>query len=299
MKRLFSFFFTFMVAVSCWASVAHNSWLKETASAQIYCAECYEIERDDEGPAIFPTYEKVTDACTSYREQTLIHLTLDNSEQLTATEGHPFLTSEGWRDAILLKRGGKLLIKGDAEADAKDGETAQDAISKAIFKPNKPVAGINTAQSAIKGIVDERSDSAYRTILEVRIERQTVPVFNIEVANAHTFFVGDEGVLVHNASANGGIACKHGGAAHDAWIDRYIRRLERWKVADTGSIRKNQQQVNALGNNVGKNRPDIQFDRNGKHHNREVDTNARNSQNHLNTLNRNDPNAANRGSVLK
>ncbi len=156
------------------------------------------------------TYEKVTDVFTSLREQTHIYLTLDNGQTIQATEGHPFLTSEGWRDAVLLKRGGKLLIKGDADAaDAAKRQTTQEAINKAIYKPNQPVAGINTAQSAIESIVKASLSSdanqaagSYRTILDIRTERQTVQVFNIEVANAHTFFVGDEGILVHNCRKN-------------------------------------------------------------------------------------------------
>lgn len=106
------------------------------------------------------SYEKVTDVFTSFQEQVLVHLTLDNGEALTATEGHPFNTSEGWRDAILLKKGGKLLLKG-GEGDS------------------------GTERSA--------------TITDVRTERETVSVFNIELANAHTYFVGKDGALVHNA----------------------------------------------------------------------------------------------------
>ena len=102
-------------------------------------------------------YERVVDIFTSYKQQTLVHLTLDNGQTLTATEGHPFKTTEGWRDAILLKKGGKLLLKG-GDAD------------------------------------DERNIG----IADVRTEQKTVPVFNLEVANAHTFFVGVDGVLVHN-----------------------------------------------------------------------------------------------------
>lgn len=35
-------------------------------------------------------------------------------------------------------------------------------------------------------------------ITDVRHEEKTVRVYNLEVENAHTFFVGEEGVLVHN-----------------------------------------------------------------------------------------------------
>ena len=106
-------------------------------------------------------YERVTDVFTSQREQTLVHLTLDSGETITATEGHPFRTSEGWRDAVLLKRGGQLLLKG-SEGDG----------------------SVRVA-----------------TLADVRIEKKTVQVFNLEVANAHTFFVGIDGALVHNAQS--------------------------------------------------------------------------------------------------
>ena len=37
------------------------------------------------------------------------------------------------------------------------------------------------------------------TIEDVRIETKTVRVYNLEVENLHTFFVGEDGVVVHNA----------------------------------------------------------------------------------------------------
>jgi hypothetical protein len=115
------------------------------------------------------SYEKVTDIFTSHREQRLIHITLETGEKLTATDGHPFKTSEGWRDAILLKKGGKLLLKGAGEEE--------DA---------------------------ERSEAGERvvTIADVRVEQKIIPVYNLEVANAHTFFVSEDGVLVHNGPRN-------------------------------------------------------------------------------------------------
>jgi intein/homing endonuclease len=98
--------------------------------------------------------------------QRLIHITLETGEKLTATDGHPFKTTEGWRDAIMLKKGGKLLLKGAGEEE--------DA---------------------------ERSEEGERvvTIKDIQIEQKIVPAYNLEVANAHTFFVGEDGVLAHNA----------------------------------------------------------------------------------------------------
>jgi RHS repeat-associated protein len=102
------------------------------------------------------SYEKVTDIYSSFKTQTLVHLALDNGEQVSVTEGHPFKTTEGWRDAVLLKKGGKLLLKGDGESER---------------------------------IV---------SIKDIRTEQKKLPVFNLEVANAHTYFVGESGELAHN-----------------------------------------------------------------------------------------------------
>jgi hypothetical protein len=104
------------------------------------------------------SYEKVQQVITSTREQHLVHLTLDSGETITATAGHPFRTREGWRDAVLLKKGGQLLLKGEAGDDS----------------------------------------SRWATVAEVRKETRTVQVFNLEVANVHTFFVGEKGYLAHN-----------------------------------------------------------------------------------------------------
>ncbi|MBB3178448.1 RHS repeat-associated core domain-containing protein [Variovorax sp. Sphag1AA] len=106
-------------------------------------------------------YEKVNEIATSEKQQRLVHLTLATGEKLTATDGHPFRTSEGWRDAILLKKGGKLLLRGSGEGD---------------------------------------DDPATVTIADVQVETKVVRVFNLEVDNLHTFFVGEEGVVVHNGA---------------------------------------------------------------------------------------------------
>ncbi len=102
-------------------------------------------------------YEKVTDIASSFKEQTLLYISLDNGQTIQATAGHPFKTREGWRDAVLLKKGGQLLLGGEADAAER-----------------------------------------YATILEIREEVKTTAVFNLEVANLHTFFVGVDGVVVHN-----------------------------------------------------------------------------------------------------
>lgn len=115
------------------------------------------------------SYQKVTDVYTSHKEQTIVHLTLGDGEVITATEGHPFMTTDGWRDAILLKKGGKLLLKRES-GDADKNET----------------------------LSVERTAS----IVDVKTETKALLAFNLEVANGHTYFVGQDGQLVHNACNN-------------------------------------------------------------------------------------------------
>jgi RHS repeat-associated protein len=106
------------------------------------------------------SYEKISDVFTSHKLQTLVHITLNNGQTIQATEGHPFKTTDGWRDAIMLKKGGKLLLKGS------DGEDLDKTL----------------------------------VITDIGTEQKVLPVFNLEVANAHTFFVGTDGELVHNTT---------------------------------------------------------------------------------------------------
>ncbi len=107
------------------------------------------------------SYEAVTDIMlTPNQERTLVHINLSNGQKITTTDGHPFKTTEGWRDAILLKKGGKFLLKGGNE-------------------------GNKEAEQALE-------------ITDISQSTEKVTTYNLEVANAHTFFVGEQGVLVHN-----------------------------------------------------------------------------------------------------
>lgn len=104
------------------------------------------------------SYEPITDILvTPAQARRLVDLVLADGQKITTTDGHPFNTPDGWHDAILLKKGGQLLLKGDGESE-------------------KTV---------------EIAEVTHRTELQT--------TYNLEVANAHTFFVGVEGVLVHNA----------------------------------------------------------------------------------------------------
>jgi RHS repeat-associated protein len=101
------------------------------------------------------------------------------------------------------------------------------------------------------------------------------------------------------AKANGGSARKHGGIGHDLAVKNRINDLKMDPQVDQGSIRKNQQQVDASGSSVGTNRPDIQYDRidpsSGKivHHNEEFDTLDSSSSHHQQVIPGNDLDARN------
>ena len=138
------------------------------------------------------SYEPITDIMvTPAQPRRLVDLVLADGQTLTTTDGHPFNTPEGWRDAILLKKGGKLLLKGDGESE----KTVE-------------IASVTH-----------------------RLDTQTT--YNLEVANAHTFFVGEEGVLVHNGrvkppapgrptpvNTDGGFKPGKGSGHYKYWPDR-------------------------------------------------------------------------------
>jgi proline dehydrogenase len=67
-------------------------------------------------------------------------------------------------------------------------------------------------------------------------------------------------------------AGKHGNPDYNKAIDDAIEKLPK----EAKDVRKNQVQVDINGNKVGNNRPDIQYNKDGKHHNVEVDRNIRN-----------------------
>ncbi len=136
------------------------------------------------------SYELVTDIIsTPNAEQNWVHITLKGGDVLTATEGHPFSTPEGWRDAILLKKGGQLLLKGE------DG----DALTVQIE--------------------------------DIRTETKVLTTYNLTVANAHTYFVGKDAVLVHNGKWCGTYKEKSGG---ENWALKVFDRITGGNWAQRG-----------------------------------------------------------------
>jgi hypothetical protein len=131
-------------------------------------------------------------------------------------------------------------------------------------------------------------------------------VYNLEVAGAHNYFAGRNRVLVHNAVAGPGNACAmptkaprpndgnakpHGGDTHNDAIDKRVGELKNDKGVT--NIRKNQQQADINGDKAGTNRPDVQFDKDGIHHNEEYDLSKSRSEEHRRVIERNDPNSKN------
>jgi hypothetical protein len=167
-----------------------NLQAKSADSRQETCAECYEKSSNSASlqqtllqsavgtqQASSPeSYQKVTHLMNSIKEQTLYHITLDNGDTFQATAGHPFKTNEGWRDAVMLKKGGKLLLKGADE----------------------PAAHLPLPQAGEGRGEGER----YATITSIREEVKTIRMFNFEVAQLHTYFIGVDGVVVHNGTGS-------------------------------------------------------------------------------------------------
>jgi len=107
--------------------------------------------------------------------------------------------------------------------------------------------------------------------------------------------VKDAGKIVkkvkHRIRANDGFAKPHGGKIHNDAIDNHILNAKEQGALD---VRKNQKQVDFNGNTVGNNRPDAQYNLNGKHYNIEFDNNSRQMKKHQLEVSGNDPDAINK-----
>ncbi|WP_037588051.1 hypothetical protein [Stenoxybacter acetivorans] len=45
---------------------------------------------------------------------------------------------------------------------------------------------------------DTQADERTATLTDIRTEQKIIQTFNLELANVHTFFVGEESILAHN-----------------------------------------------------------------------------------------------------
>jgi RHS repeat-associated protein len=97
-----------------------------------------------------------------------------------------------------------------------------------------------------------------------------------------------EMVLSEPNKGNGG---RHGNLDHDRLINKIIEKLKRTPGVNPDTIRKNQRQYDINGNEVGINRPDIQYDKNGVRVNIEIDRTDERGSAHERVIKRNDPDA--------
>ena len=130
-----------------------------------------------------------------------------------------------------------------------------------------------------------RGDHGDLTVVGLTRDVGAYRVYNITVEADHVYYVGELQTLTHNTCPNNGAGPQHGGTEHNDAIDDLIDDLP--DGAD--NIRKNQTQVDINGDQVGNNRPDVQYDLDGSHYNVEVDNIPSNSSNHAVTIGNNDP----------
>ena len=106
------------------------------------------------------------------------------------------------------------------------------------------------------------------------------------IARVHTNYAANNPYKF--TDPDGGIARPHGGEAHNTAIDQRVS--EPSSDPSATNVRKNQQQVDMDGNNVGRNRPDLQYDQGGCHICVEYETNPSNGVRHEEVIRQNDPN---------
>lgn len=129
---------------------------------------------------------------------------------------------------------------------------------------------------------------AYRTADKtVDVVQTAKKIDRVADVNKAATSMSDAAILKKAPIPNNGVAKQHGGAEHNKSIDDYISHLP----SQAENVRKNQVQADVHGNQVGNNRPDVQYDLQGKHYNVEFDHSVKNSQQHGTTIQKNDPNS--------
>ena len=102
-------------------------------------------------------------------------------------------------------------------------------------------------------------------------------------------------IVKKGPKGNDGVGKKHGNSDHNKAIDDAIEKLPK----EAKDVRKNQVQVDINGNKVGNNRPDIQYNKDGKHYNVEIDRNIRNNKRHQTKIKENDPDSEFEGKIIE
>ncbi|MFO1323087.1 MAG: RHS repeat-associated core domain-containing protein [Burkholderiales bacterium] len=158
-------------------------------------------------PLPFPRTPKFG-PCNSFSPDTLVH-TAEGVKPIDQVRlGESVLSLAEWKGEtsyqpvadIVTSNREQLLVRLTLD----DGETITATGGHPLHTPD----GWRAAQLLLAGgqldLKGRDGETRRATIVAVEHERKTVRVFNLEVANTHTFFVGEEGVLAHNGRANGG-----------------------------------------------------------------------------------------------
>jgi len=198
----------------------------------------------------------------------------------------------------------KLSLSVDADGD---GKATLETFETTDDHPWRTASGTWAQTMELKpGVRIQRARGPPVTVVSVVRTGVMQGTYNFEVADWHTYFVGDAGVWVHNAfcgpgvrpapPANNGIARQHGAADHNQAIEDRIVLVRGQGATD---IRKNQVQVDAHGHVVGNNRPDLGYtDASGVRQNEEWGRSQPRLDGQAATAKRNDPNCKTKGVCL-
>ena len=180
-----------------------------------------------------------------------------------------------------------------------DGRVGLKVIAKGLYKVGKTVAkkglsslskgttyatAFNDVVEDVKTVFDSKASTGDRFVAGFSLLSEVISP--VSYKDAKTIGNAANGIS-RRILPNGGNAKPHGGKKHNDAIDEYKKKLK--ESGGNSNIRKNQKQVDASGNTVGNNRPDIQYDdENSVHHNIEFDSSAKHSARHKRTIESND-----------
>ncbi len=141
------------------------------------------------------TYSKVTDTYTKKTDEIYI-LTLQSGEKIETTWNHSFRVMKAERTA-----NGEQRIAGTLSAMLKP-QTLQvslySAFGQSEEKPDAENSEWREARRLKKGDVLFDSTGRQLRIRDVQIEKRQETVYNFTVEGEHDYYVGEDGVLVHN-----------------------------------------------------------------------------------------------------
>jgi RHS repeat-associated protein len=166
-----------------------------------------------------------------------------------------------------------------------DGNSAITKAIKFVIKGGDVAATFADAVQDVNTLLDPKATTWQRVWAGASLLSELAPVSVSDFKDVGRVL----SVTRRGPSPNRGVSGPHGGQAHNQAIDQRISDLR--KDSEVENIRKHQQQVDVNGNPVGKNLPDVQYDRCGVHHCVEYDSVPSRSRRHGEVIRRNDPNA--------